>query len=177
VKEMLRYGFTLTVICIVASGLLAGVNVLTKSRIAAQAQAEEDASLNEVLPEAAHFETVKSGEEIIYYKAHDKEKRLLGAAFRASGRGYSSTIETMVGMLKDGTIKAIKILSQNETPGLGARVTEDSFTSRFSNRGWQNLSEVDAITGATISSRAVIDSVKKKAEEIKALLENVPKDE
>jgi len=172
VKEMLRYGFILAVICIVASGLLAGVNVLTKTRIVAQAQVEEDSSLKEVFPEAAHFEAVKSGEEIIYYKAHDKDKRLLGAAFRASGKGYSSTIETMVGMLKDGTIKAIKILSQNETPGLGARVAEDSFTSRFSNRGMQNLNEVEAITGATISSRAVIDSVKKKAEEIKVLIKN-----
>ena len=171
-KEMLRYGFILAVICIVASGLLAGVNVLTKTRIVAQAQVEEDSSLKEVFPEAAHFEAVKSGEEIIYYKAHDKDKRLLGAAFRASGKGYSSTIETMVGMLKDGTIKAIKILSQNETPGLGARVAEDSFTSRFSNRGMQNLNEVEAITGATISSRAVIDSVKKKAEEIKVLIKN-----
>jgi electron transport complex protein RnfG len=172
VKEMLRYGFILAVICIVASGLLAGVNVLTKTRIVAQAQVEEDSSLKEVFPEAAHFEAVKSGEEIIYYKAHDKDKRLLGAAFRASGKGYSSTIETMVGMLKDGTIKAIKILSQNETPGLGARVAEDSFTSRFSNRGMQNLNEVEAITGATISSRAVIDSVKKKAEEIKAMVDS-----
>jgi len=172
VKEMLRYGFILAVICIVASGLLAGVNVLTKTRIVAQAQAEEDSSLKEVFPEAAHFEAVKSGEEIIYYKAHDKDKRLLGAAFRASGKGYSSTIETMVGMLKDGTIKAIKILSQNETPGLGARVAEDSFASRFSNRGLQNLNQVEAITGATISSRAVIDSVKKKAEEIKVLIKN-----
>lgn len=169
---MLRYGFILAVICIVASGLLAGVNVLTKTRIVAQAQVEEDSSLKEVFPEAAHFEAVKSGEEIIYYKAHDKDKRLLGAAFRASGKGYSSTIETMVGMLKDGTIKAIKILSQNETPGLGARVAEDSFTSRFSNRGMQNLNEVEAITGATISSRAVIDSVKKKAEEIKAMVDS-----
>jgi electron transport complex protein RnfG len=172
VKEMLRYGFILAVICIVAGGLLAGVNVLTKTRIVAQAQTEEDSSLKEVFPEAAHFEAVKSGEEIIYYKAHDKDKRLLGAAFRASGKGYSSTIETMVGMLKDGTIKAIKILSQNETPGLGARVAEDSFTSRFSNRGLQNLNEVEAITGATISSRAVIDSVKKKAEEIKAMVDS-----
>jgi electron transport complex protein RnfG len=169
---MLRYGFTLAIICIVASGLLAGVNVLTKSRITSQAQAEEDSSLKEVFPEAAHFEAVKSGEEIIYYKAQDKEGRMLGAAFRASGKGYSSTIETMAGMFKDGTIKAIKILSQNETPGLGARVAEDSFASRFSNKGLQNLSEVEAITGATISSRAVIDSVKKKAEEIKAMVDS-----
>jgi len=167
-KEMVRYGFTLAVICIVASGLLAGVNVLTKSRISAQAQAEEDASLKEVFPEAAYFEAIKSGDEIIYYQALDKEKRLLGAAFRASGKGYSSTIETIAGLLKDGTIKAIKVLSQNETPGLGARVADLEFTSQFNNK--QGLDDIQAVTGATISSSAVINSVKEKAEKVKALL-------
>ena len=171
-REMIRYGLTLAIICIVASGLLAGVNVLTKHRITAQAQAEEDSSLKEVLPAAESFLPVKSGEEIIYYKALDKEKNLLGVAFRASGKGYSSSIETMVGMLKDGTIKAIKVLSQNETPGLGARVAESSFTGRFSDKKAQDLSAVEAITGATISSRAVIDSVKKKAQEIKARVDS-----
>jgi len=171
-KEMMRYGFILAIICTVASGLLAGVNALTKSRIAAQAQAEEDASLEEVLPEAVRFEAEKSGDEIIYYKAQDKEGKLIGVAFKALGKGYSSDIETMVGMLKDGTITAIKILNQNETPGLGARVTENSFTGQFNNKNMQNLSQVQAITGATISSKAVIDSVKKKAEEIKAVINN-----
>lgn len=171
-REMLRYGFILAIICSLAGGLLAGVNSLTKSRIMAQAQAEEDASLKEVIPGAERFEAVKSGDEIIYYKAEDREGRLIGAAFKASGKGYSSSVETMVGMLKDGTISAIKILSQNETPGLGARVAEPSFTSQFSQRNIRDLSQVQAITGATISSKAVIDSVKEKAEEIKKLIGN-----
>jgi electron transport complex protein RnfG len=171
-KEMLRYGFILSLICVVASGLLAGMNSLTKSKIIAQAQAEEDLSLKGVMPEATHFEAVKSGNETVYYKAHDKEGKLIGVAFKASGKGYSSIVETMVGMRPDGTITAIKILSQNETPGLGARVSEPSFTNRFSNKNIQGLTEIEAITGATISSRAVIDSVKKKAEEIQALLKD-----
>jgi len=169
-KDMLRYGFILAIICIVASGLLAGVNSLTKSRIIAQAQAEEEAGLKEVIPEALRFETVKSGDEVIYYKAYDKQGKLVAVAFKASGKGYSSPIETMVGMLKDGTITAIKILSQNETPGLGARVAEGEFIAQFKNT--QDLTKVEAITGATISSKAVIDSVKKKAEEIKKLIQD-----
>ncbi len=169
-KEMLRYGFILSLICIVAAGLLAGVNVLTRSKILAQTQAEEEASLQEVMPEATHFLAVKSGEEVLYYKAYDQTGKLIGAAFKAQGKGYSSTIETMVGMLKDGTITVIKILSQNETPGLGARVAESSFTGQFRNK--KDLGGVQAITGATISSKAVIDSVKKKSAEVKARLEN-----
>ena len=171
-KEMMRYGFILSLICAVAAALLAGMNSLTKTRIIAQAQAEEELSLEEVMPEGAHFEAVKRGEEIIYYKVHDKNGKLIGVAFKTSGKGYSSTVETMVGMRTDGTITAIKILNQNETPGLGARVTEGNFSGQFSNKNIQGLSEVQAITRATISSKAVIDSVKKKSEEIQALIKN-----
>ena len=171
-KEMLRYGFILALICFVASASLALINSLTKSRILAQAQVEEETSLKDVIVTGERFEPVKSGSDIIYYKAYDKDGKFLGTAFKAQGKGYSSAIETMVGMNKDGTITAIKILNQNETPGLGARIAEPDFTGQFKNKNWQTLNEVNAITGATISSKAVTDSVKKKAEEIKALIAN-----
>jgi electron transport complex protein RnfG len=169
-KEMVRYGLVLAIICIVAAGLLAGVNSLTKDKILQQAQAEEEASLKEVMPAGASFEAIKSDNDTLYYKVYDESKNFIGIAFKASGKGYSSIIETMVGMLKDGTITAIKILSQNETPGLGARVSEPGFTSQFTRK--KDLIEVEAITGATISSKAVIDSVQKKAEELKELIKN-----
>lgn len=171
-KEMARYGLTLAAICIAASASLAVVNSLTKPKIIEQAKAEEATSLKDVLPNGEKFEPVKSGNEVVYYKAYDKDGKFLGAAFKALGKGYSSTIETMVGMLKDGKITAIKILSQNETPGLGARVAEESFLNQFSSRGVQDITNVQAITGATISSKAVIDSVAKKANEIKELIKN-----
>ena len=171
-KEMIHYGLVLSFICLVAGGLLAGVYSLTNPKIISQAQAEEVASLKEVVPLAETFEPVKSVEDILYYNAYDKEKKLIGVAFKASGKGYSSTIETMVGMLKDGTITAIKVVSQNETPGLGARVVEPAFTGQFSNKNAQSLRDVQAITGATISSKSVIDAVTKKSEEIKKLIQN-----
>lgn len=171
-KEMARYGITLAGICIVAAGLLAGVNSLTTPKIIAQAQAEEELSLKEVLPEAERFEPVKTAEEVLYYKAYNKEGKFIGAAFSISAKGYSSTVTTMAGMLKDGTITTIKILDQGETPGLGARIIEAGFTGQFSKKKIEDLGSVQAITGATISSKAVIDSVRKKAEEIGALIKN-----
>jgi electron transport complex protein RnfG len=170
VKEMIRFGLILGIICIIAAGLLAGVNSLTKPRILAQALAEENAGLKEVLPEADNFEAVKEKEEIIYYKGYDQSGKFVGVAFKAVGKGYSSVIETLAGMLKDGKIIAIKILSQNETPGLGSRITEPGFVNQF--RGINDLSGVQAITGATISSRAVITSVEKKALEVRGLIKN-----
>ncbi len=169
-KEMIRFGFILGVICIIAAGLLAGVNSLTKPRILAQALTEENAGLKEVLSEVDNFEAVKEKEEIIYYKGYDKNGKFVGVAFKAVAKGYSSTIETLAGMLKDGKIIAIKILSQNETPGLGSRITDLSFINQF--KGINDLSGVQAITGATISSRAVIASVEKKALEVRGLIKN-----
>lgn len=168
-NEIVRYGRTLGLICLLAGGLLAGVNSLAQPRISAQAKQEEQRILREVLPEADRFEAIKSSDkqEVIYYNGYDKDNKLLGVAFKAEAKGYSGTIETMAGMRLDGKISVIKILSQNETPGLGSRVAEDSFTRQFSDKDIADLWTVEAITGATISSKAVIDSVYEKAEQIK----------
>jgi electron transport complex protein RnfG len=190
-KEALKFGLILAVICVVAGGLLAVVNRLTRPLIQTRLEEEKNESLKEVFSQAADFEAVKDGDNVLYYRAYDKDKNVIGVAFVASAKGYSSVIETMVGMTQDGTINAIKILQQNETPGLGARVQEVQndltllgalagrrstaslkpwFQQQFSGKRFDALGEVDVITGATISSSAVIDSVKKKAEEISRLL-------
>lgn len=173
-KDIVRYGFTLGIICVLAGGLLATVNTVTKPKIIAQAVKQEEESLAQVLPQAERFEPVKSSAgEIIYYKAYAKDNKPAGAAFKASAKGYSGIIETMAGMSRDGRISSIKILSQSETPGLGNRIAEAAFLFLFANKDILGLNQIQAIAGATISSKAVIDSVKKKAEEIKGLIENV----
>lgn len=171
-KEISRYGFTLTLICMAASGLLAGVNFLTQQKIIAQARSAEEAGLKEVLPQGDYFEEVSSAEEIIYYKAYDQHKNLIGAVFKVSAKGYSSQIEALVGVAQGGTITAVKILSQNETPGLGSRITEPAFLGQFMHKNTQGLNQVQAITGATISSKAVIEALKKKIEETGGFIKN-----
>jgi electron transport complex protein RnfG len=190
-KSMLRYGIILGLICLVATGLLSAVNFFTKTRIAAEAQKEIESSLKEVLPLARNFEPIKFQNETIYYKGFTQDNSLAGVAFIARGKGYSSVIETMVGMKLDGTIVAIKVLSHNETPGLGARISEirDNisifdlfkgkrpdvslkpwFQEQFFNKKYSELEGISAITGATISSRAIINSIKTKALEIQKLI-------
>ena len=171
-KEIVRYGVTLSSICLIAAGLLAGVNSLTRSKILAQAQADEESSLQEVIPQAAKFLPVKKNNALLYYKAIDKDAKFMGVVFKAYADGYASDIETLVGLLKDDTITAIKVLSQNETPGLGTQVSEESFLKQFNHKSIAGLNEVQAITGATISSTAVIDAVKEKATKIKELIKN-----
>lgn len=167
---MINYGLTLATICMVATGLLAVVNSLTKAQIEAQTQIEQTNSLKEIMPDADRFEPVKTKEEIDYYKAYAVDNTLLGTALKTKAKGYSSQVETLIGIKTDGTIIGIKILSQNETPGLGNRITKPAFTDKFKNQNINNI-QVQAISGATISSKAVIESIKKKGMEIKQIVE------
>lgn len=169
-KEMLRFALILGVICAGASASLGFVHSVTKDRIIAQALAEENESLKEVMPEAASFEKVARGEEVLYYKALAPDGSVVGYCFKAQAKGYSSVIETVAGMLPDGTLTAIKVVSQNETPGLGTRVKDAAFTSQF--KGVLDTAGVNTIAGATISSRAVISSVSARAREIRDMVQH-----
>ncbi|MGE5280475.1 MAG: FMN-binding protein [Deltaproteobacteria bacterium] len=188
-SDFLRYAVILAVICVAAAGLLSAVYGVTQPKIAAQRLAEEEESLKDVYPAAATFEPVTKDDTILYYRALDDKRALLGYAFKAVRRGYSSDIVTMAGMTPEGRIVRIEVLSQNETPGLGTRVTEviqketlwdvllrrvkvlvqprPWFQERFDGKDAATLGQtVDAITGATISSSTVIASVKEKALEV-----------
>lgn len=171
-KDIFRFAFILGLIALSAGGLLAAVNAVTAPRIAAQAGLEEEAALKGLQPEAAVFTPVLKGDTVFFYKAYDKNGKLLSVLFKAAGKGYSGMIETMVCMDVQAKIKAIKILSQNETPGLGSKVAEGSFTGRFSGVDAARVSGVQAITGATISSRAVSSSIDLKAAEVREALRN-----
>ena len=156
-----KYVITLAIICFVAPAILSVVHNIRPG-------IEAEKSLREVLPAAQSFEAVKKGSDILYYKALGKNKSVLGYAFKAVKKGYSSDIVTMVGMDKNGVITRIKILSQNETPGMGSRVSVESwFQEQFTNKKTDELdSAVRVITGATITSHAVIESIKIKAKEV-----------
>lgn len=190
-NNFLKYAATLFIICLAASGLLGVVHHATYPKILEQARLEESQSLKDVFPEAKEFAPVRQGEDVLYYKAMDAGQ-FLGYAFKVSRRGYSSEIVTMVGMDAQGVIKKIKILSQNETPGLGTRVTEVAqketlwdvllkkarlkekpepwFQAQFSGKPYDSLEKnVDTITGATITSAAVLDSVRERARQIMEL--------
>jgi len=188
-NNFVRYAATLAIICLAASGLLSVVYNVTQPKVAAQAKMEEELALKDVYPGAARFEPVEDKGNIFYYRALNASGDLLGYAFKAEKRGYSSTIVTMGGMDTKGIIQRIKILSQNETPGLGSRIEEVRqketfwdvvlrrakiaqrprpwFQTQFESKSYKGLEHnVETITGATISSLAVIVSVGEKAEKI-----------
>ncbi|MFH0839420.1 MAG: FMN-binding protein [Candidatus Omnitrophota bacterium] len=166
-KEIARYGLILGIICFLASGILAAVNAVTEPRIEIEKEKEERLALKEVMPDSGNFEPVSKDGEFLYYKAYDSSGRLNGFVVKSESKGYSSDIEAMAGLGLNLEITNVKILSQNETPGLGTRVTEPKFLGEFKGKDITSLSEVDTITGATISSSSVIRAVQNKIAELK----------
>lgn len=169
-KDMIKYAFILGVICFLASGVLAVVNAVTEPKIQLQQSKEESLALKEVMPEASSFNPESKDGILLYYKAYDASSKLIGFVLKSKGKGYSSEIETITSLNLNLEIGDIKILSQNETPGLGSRVAEAPFRAQFKGKKLDNFNEVQAITGATISSSAVINSIKNKLAELKEQL-------
>lgn len=172
-NSAIRYALVLGVICLVASGLLGAVHAVTQPKIEAQKTSQERAVLKEVFPAAASFEAVEEGADAVYYKALDDRGNVLGVVFKAIRRGYSSDMVTLAGMDKEGALLGVKVLSQNETPGLGTKALEPKFLKQFDGKRIDALTtSVVAITGATITSTAIIESVKEAGEKILEKVKN-----
>ena len=152
----------LVVIVLVAVVLLMYVNNITRAKILEQREAKIVSQLKGIFSDMDKYEF----KDDIYIVLKDSQS--IGYAFIAKGKGYGGEIQTLVGIGKDFTLREITVMSNSETPGLGSKITLSSFTDQFKGlkSGDVILSkdggQVDAITGATISSRAVTDSVKKE---------------
>ncbi len=154
-------------ICIVCSSLLAGVYALTKEPIDAAAKAKNEAAIKEVLPPAAaaieEERTVDfEGASYTYNLAYDEQGNTVGCAINVAPVGFGGPIAIKVGFDVNGVIWNTKVLSQAETPGLGAKCVEPSFADQF--KGFDPAAkklavkkdggDVDAITANTLPSRA-----------------------
>jgi electron transport complex protein RnfG len=141
-----------------------------------------------VLPQAVDYKEVEIQGET-FYQGIEKSGRETGIAFLVKGPGFQGEIKMMVGITQDlSKIQNIYILESVETPGLGGKITGDDFQRQFkglsikdkieiikggrgrrSEAGSQKAS-VQAITGATISSRAVVDMINRKIARVKEVL-------
>lgn len=143
----------LSVICIIISGILAYVQGITDPIIIKQKEETAKAARIEVLPDAEDFvkidvELPEGG--IDAYKATNG----VGYVITTKAVGYdSSGLVVMCGIKADGTISKVKNLENNETPGLGSKVKEESYTSQYNDKD-KSLSGVESIGGATRSSKA-----------------------
>ena len=164
----------LLIVTLVASAVLGYVYELTKEPIA---KAKLEKKLNAIKavvptfnnnPDSVKFElAVEGGEPVIAYPA-TMDNQLVGTAIESyTMSGFSGLIKLMVGLKPDGSIYGISVLEHKETPGLGTHMSDDWFLGQFKDKNPASFNvkvkkdggEVDAITAATISSRAFSDAV------------------
>lgn len=163
----------LVVVVFVAISIVMVVSNFTMAKIIAERDAEIIAQFETIFPD---LDSYRFRED--FYEIYDINEQLIGYAFIARGNGYGGEIDILIGIDTDYNIEKISILSNTETPGLGTQIEEGFFTDQFIGLGADDIDliddggKIDAITGATISSKAVIDAVRdtidEKIETIKA---------
>lgn len=179
-RYILKLAGILFTITFTVALLLSLVNVLTKDQIAENTQKSLEEAMAVVFPEAQSFDTLDlelSGSVTQVMEAK-KGSDTLGYVFRMAPSGFGGKMDMIVGADLDGEVAGVSVITHSETPNLGARVVENSFSDQFAgktegvevikNRAPEG-NEIEAISGATISSRAVTDAVN----EALAMLETI----
>ncbi len=161
-KKKIPAWLVLTVICIAAAALLGVTNLLTKDVISDNALREAMATKLALLPETKTFEDLENGISV----GKDSSGKEVGYTKSALTQGFGGEIEVTAAARPDGTIAGISVGGSNfaETAGLGARAKEPEFQAQFAGKKApvslsKDGGEIDALTGATITSRAVIKGV------------------
>lgn len=158
-NETVKPVLVLVCICLVVTALLAYINSVTSPIIAKAEQEKTEQAMSEVLTEAEGFRPVEIDNlpdrvtEI--YSAENGS----GYVFMLATKGYGGDMKLICGIKSDGTIEQCKTLSHSETSGLGSKTAEDPYRNQYCGKSSDTLSEVDAITGATISSTAYKNAI------------------
>lgn len=125
---------------------------------------------NNPFKERTTISTADNKGKLELFPARDENGNIISVAIKTfSNNGFGGKIELMVGYFVDGTINKYKVIDHKETPGLGTKVSEQKFSEQFHgiNPGKhvfkvkQDGGNIDAVTAATISSRAVVDAIQR----------------
>ena len=158
-NEIIKPVLVLVCICLVVTALLAYINSVTSPIIAKAEQEKTEQAMSEVLAEADGFNPLKIEnlpERVTeVYSAQNGS----GYVFMLTTKGYGGDMKLICRMKADGTIEQCKTLSHAETSGLGSKTAEDPYRNQYCGKNADTLSEVDAITGATISSTAYKNAI------------------
>lgn len=169
-SSFLNMALVLTVITLIAAGALASVYTLTEEPIRLAKEQKKEQAIKDVLAPYTRLEEPDTINGLTVVRAYN-EDAFVGAAVESSAIGFGGTIRIMIGFDKEGKIFNYSVLEQAETPGLGTKIV-DWFKT---NKGKQDIrtinpseinftvtkdgGAIDAITAATISSRAFLEAV------------------
>lgn len=168
----------LLAICVVIPLALSLTNKITVKRIAELEKKNTNETMSSLISAEEFEEKTFGSENLFNYYVAKSENKEIGYIFVTKTKGYGGEVSVMTAVNIDGTVKSVAILdASNETPGLGQNVTKESFYSQFTgkiegvmvlkNGADSEKNEIDAVTGATISSRAVTKAVNEALENYK----------
>ncbi len=155
-KDIIKPVVVLAAICLIVTAMLAYVNMMTKPVIKAAEEKTAAQARSEVLSEAESFERldgIKLPEGITeIYRGSDNT----GYVIMMQAKGYGGDIKLICGIHPDGSIEAVKTLSHSETSGIGSKVVDNgsAYRQQYKGKDHSSYKDVDAVTGATISSTA-----------------------
>ena len=167
-KEITTLTVKLFLFCTIVAALLAGVNSITQPIIAANEEKNFQLSMQEVLPDAGSFkqaETVYTPEESGVTVSSVYQAENGGYVVSAvCSEGYGGDVSVMVGINKDLSVHQVRIMSMSETPGLGAKATDEKFTNQYQSltgsievikNAAPGGNQIQALSGATVTSRMI----------------------
>ncbi|OYD16307.1 hypothetical protein CH330_03250 [candidate division WOR-3 bacterium JGI_Cruoil_03_51_56] len=162
---------SLVIICLLSAFALSKVYLVTQPRIEKQKREAVNIALSQVLPQADSFKPVIP--DTLWYGL-DKNGNKVGIVIKVTPRGYGGTVETLVGLNMEKKVTGIRIASPaeglHETPGLGLKSRNPDFRNQFKGKTATEIrlkrdgGTIDAISAATITSRAVTEGVRKGIE-------------
>ncbi|HSQ89223.1 RnfABCDGE type electron transport complex subunit G [Romboutsia sp.] len=174
-NNIAKLGANLFIICAVAALALGLTNQVTAPKIEERSIQANNESRKVVLPEAKEFKQLENsefeGNDGLVAEVYEgtNESQLVGYTIKTLPKGYGGNIELIVGISKDGVITGINIGNMSETPGLGTKAAEPPFKDQFNQKPAKELSvvkgkasgedQIEAISGATITSSAVTKGV------------------
>ena len=162
VGYFVKLALTLLLISAVVSGLLGLTNFITVDRIAEINAQKTASSMQEVLPADTYTPVEYTGSEAnvaAVYRAGDQ-----GYVVEVTPSGFGGSIDMVVGVDNEGLVTGVSIINMSETSGLGANAAKEAFRSQYIGKNGElavskDGGEIDALTGATITSRAVTGGV------------------
>ena len=158
-KAIVKPTVILFIICVLVAGILAGTHVLTRTPIAEAEEKARQESVREVLPDASVMELL-AVEGVDAFIGKDATGSVVGYAFLTSAKGYGGDVSVTVGFDTRGNVIGIVVSAPDETPGLGSNVQKESFGGQFIGMSADaGVLDVDYVTSATYSSKAVVAAV------------------
>lgn len=171
-RETIKLGLVLFLVASISAIILGVSNMITGPVIAETIEMQNKEARQSVLAEADDFKKVKveGFEGIVEVFEGIKTDETIGYTIKSKINGFSGPIEILTGIDCEGNVTGMKVLSNSETPGLGKNAENEEFQTPFIGKNSkdkvevsktepQKSSEIQALTGATITSKAVANGV------------------